>query len=221
MHTDATLAVLERQNRLLRIGISLGLAISGATLLMSVDGGSKKQVFEELDVKKINIMSEDGKLAAVIAGRGHLPREESEGKLAGAGRTTPGFVFYNEAGQENGRFTFNGKLGTDGKPVAGLEFQMDRLGGGHQLVLSQQESLGTMTAGLAVNDTGASDSQETIERLFIGKTRERASAVMLSDAKGQVRIKMLVSIENGPELQFLNKKGEVIQRLPKTKVRTP
>src|SRR5690606_16097120 len=58
------------------------------------------------------------------------------------------------------------------------------------------------------------------QRVFVGKTRGKSSAVILADDQGRPRIMMLVSPDGRPELNFLDEAGNVTQSLPATDAAT-
>lgn len=239
---QALIAQLARQNRLMKTLLAttcIGLAALG---LMAARAPDTKASFTEIDAERINIVMPDGKRELVLANRNRLPRAVIDGKEVDDDRGMPGILFYNAVGDENGGLIFDGRLGKDGEPSAGVHFSMDRFGGDQQLALGHYESGGAMETGLNIYDRGlakdydplwdaydkakdgpekerlkqqwtAAGGQQT-PRVFVGKTRGKSSAVMLADTKGQPRIMMLVESDGTPSLEFLDEQGKVIQRLP-------
>jgi hypothetical protein len=51
------------------------------------------------------------------------------------------------------------------------------------------------------------------QRVWVGKTRDRESAVLLSDAMGRPRIRMRVAPDGTSAIDFLNETGGVIRSL--------
>jgi hypothetical protein len=51
------------------------------------------------------------------------------------------------------------------------------------------------------------------QRLYVGKTSDRESAVVLSDAMGRPRIRMRVTPDGNSAIDFLNETGGVIRSL--------
>jgi hypothetical protein len=145
---------------------------------------------------------------------------------------------------ENGGLIFDGKLGANGKPEAGMHFSMDRFGGDQQLALGHYENGGTMESGLKVFDRGLAKDYQPLwdayqkaapgaekeallqrwkdaggrqtSRLFVGKTRGQSSAVILADNQGRPRIMMTVAPDGQPALVFMDDAGKELQRLPQT-----
>ena len=210
----------------------------------SNQSNQSKTRFKEIDVERINIVSPEGKRELVISNRKLLPRAVVEGKEAGKDfdRNMPGLIFYNDVGDECGGLIFSGKLDARGNPSSGMHFSMDRFGGDQVLVLAHNEGNGRMETGLKFYDTPlAKDYMHLLEalekatdeseknairqkiaeagggqtpRLFVGKSVDNASAVLLADAKGRPRIIMLVTPEGEPVLHFLGNSGEPIYSLP-------
>lgn len=239
MSQDLVLS-LQKQNRLLKT--ALGLGALALTVVLGVAATEARTRFTEIDVERINIVGKDGKRELVIANRARIPGAVIDGKEAPDHRGMPGLVFYNETGDECGGLIWKGQRDAKGKPSAGMHFSMDRFGGDQQLALGHYEEGGFMDTGLNVYDRGlhkdytplfeamqkapAGPERDKLrqqweeaggrqtQRVFVGKTRGKSSAVILADAKGRPRIMMLVTPEGQPTLQFLDDKGNVTQSLP-------
>jgi hypothetical protein len=234
MSQDLVLS-LRSQNRLLK-GL-LGLVALAVVSGLLVAAKAPRPRFTELDVERINVLGANGRPRLVIANGERLPGPVVDGQASPDTRRMPGLIFYNEQGDECGGLIWKGHLGKDGKPESGMHFSMDRLGGDQQMALGHYEDGGTLETGLNVFDSGlqretgplleamrkapAGPRREAlkqaweaaggrqVQRVFVGKTRGRSSAVILADAKGKPRIMLLVTPEGQPTLQFLNGKGEV------------
>jgi len=234
------LQALQQQNRLLKAALSLSALL--LTVVVGVAATEVKTRFTEIDAERINIVGADGKRQLVIASRERLPRAVTDGKEIVEDRKVPGLIFFNESGDECGGLIWRGKLDAKGRPESGMHFSMDRFGGDQQLALGHYEDSGFMSSGLNVYDRGLSKDyqplwdamqkapagperdklkQQWIEaggrqtsRVFVGKTRGKSSAVILSDPQGRPRIMMLVTPEGQPKLQFMDEKGTVTQSFP-------
>jgi hypothetical protein len=55
------------------------------------------------------------------------------------------------------------------------------------------------------------------QRVFVGRTREKAATLTLSDPRGRPRVVLMVDAQGAPKLEFLDDKGAVVQRLPAAK----
>jgi hypothetical protein len=54
------------------------------------------------------------------------------------------------------------------------------------------------------------------QRVFVGKGRNKDAGIFLSDAKGKTRIRMTVTADGVPRLDFLDENGKTIHSLPET-----
>jgi hypothetical protein len=51
-------------------------------------------------------------------------------------------------------------------------------------------------------------------RLFVGKTQDKASTIVLSDASGKPRLTLRVDADGNPRIEFLDADGKVVARIP-------
>jgi len=200
-----------------------------------------KAAFEEIDVKRINIREDDGTIRMIVSNTSRSPGIIMHGKERPhpSGNRGAGIIFYNDEGSENGGLTFSGRKGPDGKISGGGHLSFDQYEQDQVIQLTQNESAGRRWAGMVVNDrpdapldfglaeriskmpdgpekTAAiekvqADGSFGRQRLYVGKTRDRESAVMLSDAMGRPRILMKVTPDGKASIDFLDDKGGVIR----------
>jgi hypothetical protein len=178
-----------------------------------------------------------------ISNRKMLPRAVADGKEWPEDRNMPGIIFFNDIGDECGGLIYSGFLDEKGNPKAAMHFAMDRFGGDQQVALGHYEGNGFMETGLNVYDCGLFKDLEPLlealnkaegedekraarqkirdsglaqtQRAFVGKTRGKSSAVILSDTKGLPRIMMLVPPDGGePSLKFYDASGKVVYVIP-------
>ena len=53
-----------------------------------------------------------------------------------------------------------------------------------------------------------------VNRLMVGKGRDRAAVIDLSDAKGRPRLRISVAADGTPRIAFLDESGKVTHSLP-------
>jgi len=212
--------------------------------LLSAFTVSKNAKFDEIDVKRINVKDDDGKLRMVISNKDRQHYGISDGKPIERknGRPTPGIIFFNHLGDEmgglvvgeNGReghfgsFTFDKVQGdqtmgfrhlegNDGHYEAGLTiWQQPDI---RQTELdSKYESLRKITDKEARKEAVQKmldNGELTTTRLFVGKTRDEDTTIIrMSDIKGKPRIVMSVEANGNPKLNFLDENGKVFYSLP-------
>jgi catechol 2,3-dioxygenase-like lactoylglutathione lyase family enzyme len=52
------------------------------------------------------------------------------------------------------------------------------------------------------------------QRVFVGKNKDKAAIVALSDPQGRPRIQLMVDAQGAARLEFLDEKGAVVHLLP-------
>ena len=205
---------------------------------------SQKQKFAEIDVERINVVEKDGRLKMVISNKERQHPGVMDGKIVQRyGRPRPpGILFFNEIGDECGGLTYDGDQnkgqslglsfdkfrqdqtiqlyqaeGSDGTYRAGLVI-WDRLPPALETSLMEKfreldkksYSPEKAAAIKALREEGVFG----FERVSLGKTSDQAAAVVLSDPKGRVRLKLSVDKTGAPKLEFLDETGKVTHSLP-------
>ena len=234
---------LEKEVRFLKIYamvLTLGCAVF---LLTAFAVQNKKQKFEEIDVERINIVEKDGKLKMVISNAARqdagvvdgkpIPREKEDKRPAG-------MLFFNERGDEVGGLVFSGD--TDKGQFGSLTF--DKFRGDQTIAFQHLENeKGKYFAGLSFNDENITTPERIanlealkklpdatarkaalkemqnkgeflVNRLAIGRGRDKSAFISLSDAKGKERIAISVAADGTPKINFLDETGKVIYSLP-------
>lgn len=202
-----------------------------------------KQVFGEIDVQRINVREPNGTLRMVISNSALTPGIIWRGveRPHPSGRRSAGMLFFNEEGTENGGLSFGGQRDAQGRVSGGGHISFDQYEQDQVIQLTQNEQAGRRWAAMVVRDvpdtpldfdlaqriTAMPEGPERAalvqrvqaegtfgrQRLYVGKTRDRESAVVLSDAMGRPRIRMRVTPEGGSAIDFLNETGGVIRSL--------
>lgn len=234
---------LEKELRFLKI-YAAAATLTAAVMLLTAFTLNKNAKFDEIDVKRINVKDDDGKLRMVISNKDRQHYGISDGKLIERknGRPTPGIIFFNHLGDEMGglvigenggkghfgSFTFDKVQGdqtigfrhlegNDGKYESGLAIWQQP-----NIPASELDSKYALidkivdkTARQAAVEKMRNAGELTTTRLFIGKSRDDdASVLRMSDIKGKTRIEMSVEPNGNPKLNFLDENGKVIYSLP-------
>ena len=205
-------------------------------------GFSSDKKFGEIDVERINVVEKDGKLRMVISNKELQHPGMMDGKYykEREGQREAGMIFFNEKGDECGGLIFGGDTGKG----QGGSLTFDKFRGDQTIQFTHQEDEdGNYFAGLRMNDqntplTDLINKREEIEklptkeakdaayqemrdkeqlpvnRLSIGKSRDKSSFINLKDAKGKSRIEISVEANGNPKLNFLDENGKVIYSLP-------
>ena len=106
-----------------------GLVGSAVTLLLagSVLGDeSSLEILEELSVKRLNIVEDNGQRALVLANSRSLPGSFLDGVEQPARRGVPGILFYNPLGDEIGGLIYPART-SEGGYDGGVQLSMDQI----------------------------------------------------------------------------------------------
>jgi len=239
-------AKLARDVRFLKL-YALTMTLVGAaaiTVAFAAQGG--KQRFDEIDVGRINIVESDGKLRMVISNRERQHPGQVDGKLMPRpdGRP-PGMLFFDHHGDECGGLVFDeDENGSKGHFVS---LTMDKARQDQTIGIQHLEGDdGQYFAGLVIWDRPDSSLADLVEemqaieglpaeerksalaemeergefgkvRIAVGKRRDKASEIALSDARGRTRIRISVDPSGNPRIELLDEAGKTICALPGAK----
>jgi hypothetical protein len=215
-------------------GIATGASLCAFLVLLVANGMPQQNSFKTIDVERINVREPDGTLRMVISNRTSFPGQFWKNKEHPRPdrRHAAGMLFINDEGTENGGLIFAGKK-TDKGPSAGASLTFDRFEQDQVIQLLQNENGKNSMAGIifsdrpenpmnidALNRLNAAKTQEEADavareaniggapRMFMGRSVDRNSVVMLQDAKGTPRLMLMVKPDGEASIQFLNEKGE-------------
>lgn len=154
MIADNDFNKLKRQIRLLMMYSVLISILLIVMLLVDIKKNSSHQSFDEISVKRINILESNGMPRLVISNRELSPEVLSYRKSFGIpGGNRPGIIFYNDEGTENGGLTFMGKTDSvSGKYTATGHFSFDQYNQNQVLYLQYADENGERTTGLYIDD---------------------------------------------------------------------
>ncbi len=209
---------------------------------------AKPQNLGEITAERINIVDADGTLRLVISNKERMHPGVIGGKTIQRQRPYAGLIFFNDQGDEAGGLTLRGRE-KDGQRLASAGIMFDQLGQDQTIGFDYAEENGLRSAGFKVwdrpdaplsnlvdqlNAANAIQDKEKREaaiaqaraaapkpaqRVLVGKTRDRAATVMLSDGEGRNRLALKVEADGAASIEFLDADGKVVQKLGP--VRTP
>lgn len=214
----------------------LGLVVS------SFAQHAERTRFEEIDVERINVVEKDGQLRLVISNRDRQHPGVVDGKpMPRPHGRPPGLLFFNHRGDECGGLVFdeNGGKGhfvsltfdksrqdqtlglqhlesDDGSYFAGL-MVWDRPHTSLADFVEEYRAVEKMPAGPARSarlEAMQERGEFGTQRIAVGKLRDEAAMILLSDPDGRPRIRMAVDEKGTPRLDFLEEDGEVTLSLP-------
>lgn len=139
-----------RRLALVAAGFVMGAA--APTALVMADSGPPRAAFDEISVKRINIVEPDGKYRLVLASSDRFPGLFMEGKeYKHHSRDGGGMLFFNDEGDEVGGLTFGSKTVGDNRRASG-SLMFDQYKQDQTVGIQYSEADGKRTAGLRVWD---------------------------------------------------------------------
>jgi hypothetical protein len=214
-----------------------------ATLLAAASAETKKADFDEITVKRINLVEPDGTLRLVISDKALFPGLIIKGKEYPHDRSTAGMIFFNDEGTENGGLIFGGMKDKDGKVRSWGHLSFDQYMQDQVFTVDANEEDGKRQARMSFVDypnypitdvlaimqkTSALPAEqreaelkkffaehgEPHQRLYLGRSGDRSVALRLKDTDGHDRIVIMVKPDGIPVIQFLDAQGNVQAQLP-------
>ena len=234
---------LKRDVRLLKAYALIVTGLLCVLAFAGFSQGNQKNKFAEIDVERINIVEKDGKLKMVISNSDRQHPGVIDGRMLSRTRPA-GMLFFNDKGDECGGLSFNGdqKDGkpsagallafdrflqdqtvaiqygeNNGQYSAGLRV-WDRPDSSLGEVVDKLQAIQKMPDGpektQAMQKLRETSGTGASQRVFVGKTREKAAALALSDPQGRTRAQLIVDAQGAARLEFLDEKGVVVQSIP-------
>jgi hypothetical protein len=213
------------------VTLVLLLVISAAAFT----AGRRTAEFDEIIVKKITVVDDEGRTRVLLAG-GYGPRRAD---LAG-------LLFINQEGVEAGGLVYTGKRDTSGAVDAGAILTFDQFGNDQIVALSYDQNGGRKRQGLTIQDRpdsltdrlkeayraveSANSKEErdslvehyfariprreiAARRLFVGRSWNQSSLVTLSDPDGRAKLRLEVDSLGAASIQFLDDAGDVVRTI--------
>jgi hypothetical protein len=194
------------------IAYSVVLSTIFAVVLLMGAKSQHSQIFDEIQVHRINVVEPDGTLRMVISDHDRMPGVIEKGKeLPKVDRPQAGMLFFNDEGSENGGLIFGGHRNEKGEVVdSGGSLTFDKYGASQIVQLAGVDDKDDKFAGLAVNEQ---DPGRRSRRIWVGRRDDGAAVVALMDAKGKKRLVMQVTEDGQASLDFLDADGHAVRHL--------
>jgi len=222
-------------------GCACMIAVQAAVTLLAGAKAPAKAQFDEITVGRINIQEPDGTPRMIISNRAQFPGEFAQGKEKPRPdrNSFAGMLFINEDGTENGGLIQNGAVGKSaGLSLTFDRFRQDQAlqllhiednNHAHTSIRINDVPSATVTsmddiarfskeadalpenARPAYWKALADAGRLSQNRIFLGMSRDNASALLLNDASGKPRMMLLVSAKGQPEIRMLDETGKVVR----------
>ena len=124
------------------------LTIVLRVLLLTASSPQKKARFDEIDVKRINLIDPDGRLRMVMSDKAYFPGLIVKGKEYPHDRQTAGMLFFDDEGTENGGLIFGGMKNKNGRVQSWGHLSFDQYMGDQVAVLNAEEDEGQRHSGI-------------------------------------------------------------------------
>ncbi|HLY17058.1 MAG TPA: hypothetical protein VKR61_07525 [Bryobacteraceae bacterium] len=230
--------------RFLTIYSGVLTAVFAGTLLTGFANRSKPVTFDEISVRRLNIVEPDGTLRMVLSGKAQCPGMIIKGKeYPREDRQTAGIIFFDDEGTEDGGLIFGGAKGKDGKVESFGHLSFDQYQQDQVFSIDASEEDGGRRSGISIVDRGDYPIMEAFEasvrirqlplaeqeaewkkfmathpgdaqRAYFGRTRDRAVGLRLMDQQGHERIRLQVKADGSPVLELQDAAGAVVARMP-------
>ena len=178
------------------------------------DTATKPLVVDELVVKRLRVVEEDGRDRVVLSGASRFPKPRLGGKEYPRSIAPAGMLFYRANGDECGGMAIvDTPEGTANMVI--LDYaNNDAIGFG-----VREAAGGSYSAGITISDRPPLDADPmkaaslVRQRVAIGNEGGTAR-IVLADSKGRARIDLVVDPEGLPSLRILDEDGKVLFEAP-------
>lgn len=190
------------------LGFYAGL-VTMAFLILLYSFQSSKQTFEEITVKRINIVDEQGVNRIVLSNQERMEPPIILGKKYQRTLNPAGIIFYNEKGDESGGIALSKNPETSTYALALDYNNADAIG-----LLTQQSDDGeSYRSGLIINDKDSSGKVgSSINRINL-MTDKGNSSLVINGPDENPRIIISVDSLGNPLFKIMDKEGKVIQEI--------
>lgn len=189
------------------LGFYAGL-VTVAFLTLSYSFRSLNQSFDEITVKRINIVDENGVNRMVLSNQERMEPPIIAGKKYKRALSPAGIIFYNEKGDEAGGIALSKNPETNIYALALDYDNADAIG-----LLTQQNNDDSYRSGLIINDKDLSGKVgSNINRINLMSDNGNSSLV-INGPDEKPRIIISVDSIGNPLFKIMNKQGEVIKEI--------
>lgn len=191
----------------LALGFYAG-AITVAFLMLLYSFSTLKENFEEITVKRINIVDDNGINRIVLSNEERMEPPIIRGKKYKRALNPAGIVFYNEKGDECGGIALSKNPETHTYALALDYDNADAIG----IITQQASDSKAYRSGIVINDKDLSGKVgSNINRINL-MTENGNSSLVINGPDEKPRIIISVDSLGQPLFNMLNEKGEVIQK---------
>lgn len=188
---------------------ALCVIIAGRVYADTPAKAARNASFDAITVKRINVVENDGTRRMVISGATNAPPPILNGKAYKRAVMPAGITFYNSKGDERGGI---GLASRNGGEQSVLVFDYTK-SEAMALIRSQNDKMSR--AGLLIVDPAPADAppgQNGNLRVEIQTVNGNAQ-IVLNDADGKPRLRMVVPKQGEPAIELLDAAGKVTRKI--------
>ncbi|WP_143309002.1 hypothetical protein [Chitinophaga vietnamensis] len=169
-----------------------------------------KESFEEISVKRINIVDEQGHNRIVISNEEHMPPPLVGGKTYKRIFNPAGFVFYDEKGNECGGIALANPDKKTGVRALAFDYNnSDAIG-----LMTQEDIEGNhFRSGFAINDKKPGGPVGSGVNRVMLHTVNGVAGLEINGPDGKVRIRLTVDTLGNPLFETIDAKGKVVKKV--------
>ena len=187
----------KRLNYLTMYAVGSTLAL-GIFILASFTGQADHQRLDELTVKRINVVGEDGSLRMVLSNKQRQHSGRMNGKDYPKRERQAGLIFFNDEGDECGGLVYAGET-KNGETNSGMSFTMDQYHDDQAIQILNAESYAggksSIRRGISINDYPVGSNVDSraakiveLEKLPDAAERERRITELLAREGAKNRV---------------------------------
>ncbi|HTQ54860.1 MAG TPA: hypothetical protein VMI94_10390 [Bryobacteraceae bacterium] len=229
--------------RFLTIYSGVLTATFAVTVLSGFAKRSRSASFDDITVRRINIVEPDGTLRMVLSNKAQCPGFIIKGKeYPREDRQTAGVIFFDDEGTEDGGLIFGGAK-TDGKVESFGHLSFDQYQQDQVFTIDAGDENGRRHSGIGITDRGDYPIMEAFEaslrirklppaeqegewrkflaahpgdaqRAYFGRSGDKSVGLRLMDPQGRDRVRLQVKADGTPVLELLDASGGVVAHLP-------
>ncbi|RAJ83638.1 hypothetical protein CLV59_103609 [Chitinophaga dinghuensis] len=168
-----------------------------------------KESFDEISVKRINIVDEKGNNRIVISNEERTPPPMVGGKTFKRRFNPAGFIFYDESGNECGGLAMAKSEGSGFRVMAFDYDNNDAIG-----IITQEDLAGkNFSAGLMVNDKKpGAPVGSGVNRINLNTTNGVAG-LQINGPDGKVRLRVMVDSLGTPYMETVDANGKIVKKV--------
>ncbi|HUO17933.1 MAG TPA: hypothetical protein VMX38_23360 [Verrucomicrobiae bacterium] len=219
------------------------LTIVLCVVLLTGAASHEKANFDEINVKRMNVVEPDGTVRLVISDKALFPGLLVKGKEYPYDRHTAGMIFFDDEGTEDGGLILGGMKNKDGQVESYGHLSFDKYMGDQLMALESGQEEGQTYSGIDFIDDAdvpmsvitdalqeaaklppdqrrakmreaLKGQPKSRQRIHLGRNPDDSTSLELKDEQGHDRILLKVAADGTPSMQLLDQQGKVISEFP-------